>query len=313
MSARDCDPPKWLVDCTWEVYRLTCTDQARDKFRARIRHWAEEDMQVQERVKSFLELKGSLDKEDRSGLFGPPPFFLGPKLTLPAKYVISALVHNFFIDRTRERAGEHVLVLDPWAEAEDLVQTVAYGWLSTHIEDDTVELQKADEEKGKPSIEFSLAELFQPELILLAAQSEQAKEAFVGMRENLVKRRMERVKDEHQDLIRAAVEAVRGDLGEPPSPPRPNGTVVKGVSLQDAAAKIRDGDPDGQRELVRAWRGLRNPKLPKPIGKCPNHSQRNLYEPAALIACLKKVEGEKVDRDFRLNAHFRQVSREPRG
>ena len=87
----------------------------------------------------------------------------------------------------------------------------------------------------------------------------------------------------------------------------------KGVSLQDAASCVRSGDPVGQTSIVDAWRKSRTPKLPSPIGKAPEHRQRNLYEPAALLEFLKQVEGAEADRDFRLNAYFRKVSRKPRG
>ena len=88
--------------------------------------------------------------------------------------------------------------------------------------------------------------------------------------------------------------------------------LIKGVSLQDAAERIRSGDPRGQAAMVKGWRNSRDPKLPVPIGKSPGHAQRNLYEPAALMAFLRKIEGKEVDSDFDLNAHFQQVSREPR-
>jgi len=86
----------------------------------------------------------------------------------------------------------------------------------------------------------------------------------------------------------------------------------RGVSLQDAAECVRLSDPDGQGELVKRWRNSRDPKLPESIGKSPEHSQRKLYEPAAFLRFLKKVEGAEADRDYRLSAHFRKVSRLPR-
>jgi len=82
--------------------------------------------------------------------------------------------------------------------------------------------------------------------------------------------------------------------------------------LQDAAERIRPDDPEGQRRLVRQWQKSRDPRLPVPIGKCPTHSQRNLYEPAAILRFLEKVEGAMVDRDFALSAYFRKVCRCPR-
>ncbi len=87
---------------------------------------------------------------------------------------------------------------------------------------------------------------------------------------------------------------------------------AKGVSLHDAAERIRPGDREGQQELITTWRGLRSPKLPASIGKCPNHKQRNLYKPAAIVRFLKAVEGPTADRDFTLSKHFRQVERAPR-
>lgn len=86
----------------------------------------------------------------------------------------------------------------------------------------------------------------------------------------------------------------------------------KGVSLRHAAERIRRRDPKGQKALCEAWRKSRTPKLPVPIGKCKTHRQRNLYEPAALLAFLKKFEGEPVDRDYHLSGWFRQVSDFPR-
>ncbi len=86
---------------------------------------------------------------------------------------------------------------------------------------------------------------------------------------------------------------------------------LKGVSLRDAATMVRPNDPNGQDALYDAWRKSRNPKLPKPIGKAPEHKQRNLYEPAALLKFLKEFEGPSVDRDFGLSSHFRKVSRLP--
>ncbi len=87
---------------------------------------------------------------------------------------------------------------------------------------------------------------------------------------------------------------------------------VKGVSLRDAAEQVRPHDSDGQTELIKTWRNSRSPKLPVPLGKCPLHSQMNLYEPAAFLRFLQLVEGERADRDFGLSAHFRKVSRFPR-
>lgn len=86
----------------------------------------------------------------------------------------------------------------------------------------------------------------------------------------------------------------------------------KGVSLHNAAERMRPGDKAGQQELIAEWRSSRNPKLPAPIGKCPNHKQRNLYQPAAILRFLKVIEGTVVARDFALSKHFRQVERPPR-
>jgi hypothetical protein len=86
----------------------------------------------------------------------------------------------------------------------------------------------------------------------------------------------------------------------------------KGVALRHAAEKIRPQDPEGQNALCEAWRKSRTPQLPASIGKSKTHRQRNLYEPAALLAFLKKIEGERVDQDFGLSGWFRQVSDFPR-
>lgn len=102
--------------------------------------------------------------------------------------------------------------------------------------------------------------------------------------------------------------AALDEVLEPPPPPANS----RGVSLQDAAERIRPDDPEGQKQLVRGWQKSRTPKLPAPIGKCPDHSQRNLYEPAAILRFLKQFEGPEADRDFALSAYFRKVSRRPR-
>ncbi len=84
---------------------------------------------------------------------------------------------------------------------------------------------------------------------------------------------------------------------------------IQGVSLQDAAAIIRENDPEGQKKIVRSWQGSRTPKLPAPIGKAPEHSQRNLYEPTALLEFLKKIEGDGIENDFKVLRYFQRVKR----
>ena len=83
-----------------------------------------------------------------------------------------------------------------------------------------------------------------------------------------------------------------------------------GVSLQDAAALIRVGDPKGQRKLVQKWRN--SSSCPTAIGKDPEHSQRNLFEPGALLKFLKDVEGPGVDQDYGLSRQFRSLRRQVR-
>lgn len=85
-----------------------------------------------------------------------------------------------------------------------------------------------------------------------------------------------------------------------------------GVSLRTAATRIRQGDRKGQEELMKRWRNSKAPRLPDAIGKNPRHSQQNLYEPAALLSFLKKVEGDNVDRDWDLTTYFRDVCKPPR-
>ncbi len=86
----------------------------------------------------------------------------------------------------------------------------------------------------------------------------------------------------------------------------------RGVSLLDAAERIRPDDEEGQSLLVRQWQKSRKPKLPPSMGKSPEHAQRNLYEPAAILRFLKIVEGAEIDADYGLFPYFRKVSRFPR-
>jgi len=102
-----------------------------------------------------------------------------------------------------------------------------------------------------------------------------------------------------------------GDSG-PAKTPQPAGEVGRGVSWRDAAELIAAGDPDRQNKLIDQWRKSSDPKPPRPIGKCPRHPQRNLYEPAEILRFLKSLEGERVVADFRLKAGFSRVSRLPR-
>lgn len=104
--------------------------------------------------------------------------------------------------------------------------------------------------------------------------------------------------------VLAALDVVSAEPGEPES--------ARGVSLHDAAERMRPGDREGQQELMAQWRASSNPKLPAPIGKCPGHKQRNLYQPAAILRFLKAVEGTVVVRDFAFSKHFSQVQRPPR-
>jgi integrase len=55
-----------------------------------------------------------LNPADYPDLFGPPPFYLGPTLTLPARYAVAAAIHDHYIDAIRRRVGEYVPALDPW-------------------------------------------------------------------------------------------------------------------------------------------------------------------------------------------------------
>ncbi len=92
-------------------------------------------------------------------------------------------------------------------------------------------------------------------------------------------------------------------------PQKPRQRRVKGVSLQDAAERIKD---DEYPDLPKHWRNLRSSKLPASIGEDPKHPQRKLYKPAALLSFLEEIYGEYADSDWGLTEHFRKVSRLPR-
>ena len=63
-----------------------------------------------------------------------------------------------------------------------------------------------------------------------------------------------------------------------------------GVTLLDAALALCDGDDVAAKAVKDRWRKLREPKRPDAIGKDPSHCQTNLYEPAAIVAWLKKIQ-----------------------
>jgi len=128
MAAQDCGPPEWLVDCAWQVHELTRTDQARQKFGKMLRRWAVEQGElIQTRSKmparetEFSRLMGLEPKhlvrpelEYHPDLDGSPLFQFGAVPTLAAQYAVAALVHDFCLEKVRERAIGYVPALNPW-------------------------------------------------------------------------------------------------------------------------------------------------------------------------------------------------------
>lgn len=66
--------------------------------------------------------------------------------------------------------------------------------------------------------------------------------------------------------------------------------VKYGVSLQDAAMILNEGDKRASAATVKRWRNLRTPALPEPIGVDPTHSQRRLFELGAVLDFISAVE-----------------------
>ena len=97
------------------------------------------------------------------------------------------------------------------------------------------------------------------------------------------------------------------DSTTPPGDPKG----VRGVTLQLAAEQMRPGEPHSQEKLIKQWRNCRRAILPDPIGKTPGHSQRNLYEPAALIVFLENYFNESVAGEYGLSKAFREHSQKP--
>ena len=120
MSMESCGRPKWLAEWAWEVFGLVRESNLREKFRKMIRRGAEECVRLHEEICRKFAPKGPPEKESRPDLYGPPPFHLGPELSLAAKYLLSALVHDYCIDEVRERAGQHVPALNPWPELGEI-------------------------------------------------------------------------------------------------------------------------------------------------------------------------------------------------
>lgn len=89
-------------------------------------------------------------------------------------------------------------------------------------------------------------------------------------------------------------------------------TRKKGVSLQDAALILVSEDSILAKELVKRLQNLRSPKLPDDIGFDPQHSQRKLYEPAALSDFLEKTESKSLCDERDLRKGLKQKARYPK-
>jgi hypothetical protein len=65
--------------------------------------------------------------DDRS-VDGPPPLFLGPTLTIPARYTALAAIHDWSLSELEERCGEMLEPIDPWQDdtRENMFDGIAY-------------------------------------------------------------------------------------------------------------------------------------------------------------------------------------------
>lgn len=139
------------------------------------------------------------DELDRSlfpDIFGPPPFYPGPKLSLLDREAICAAVHDCYIDRIRSRAAEYVAVLDPW------VGEVPVRYAN---EPDTDEYREA---------------YFRRVYERCGAGDEAEAELEMATHYLDWVLAVQFLTDEHEPLIRECVEAVRADLGGPPAEPK---------------------------------------------------------------------------------------------
>ncbi len=217
MPGQNSGPAKWLDDCASQVYDLACTDQARKKFAERIRQWADDNVRRCEWVGSGSPPKAPPNEEERAKLYGPPPLCLGPELTLPGKYVISALVHDFCIDEVRERAAKYVLLLDPWAEAEERPQNEKYAEALERADQAEEKLREAVE-AGKSKKAVAAAKRAYDDAVkgLQTARDDSAPEVTedrsFATYQVLRHYCMNLVEEKHQHFIREAIDAVGSDL-----------------------------------------------------------------------------------------------------
>lgn len=106
-------------------------------------------------------------------------------------------------------------------------------------------------------------------------------------------------------------------------PPRPAATAsngdgaqadstAKGVSLLDAALILTQEDHELSRQTRNRWQKLRTPKLPRSIGKCPNHRQVKLFAPSAISDFVEAVEGKPLCTQCKLRQRLIGKARAPR-
>lgn len=88
---------------------------------------------------------------------------------------------------------------------------------------------------------------------------------------------------------------------------------MKGVTLRDAALLLNDGDGGLATVTIERWRNSRAPELPSSIGKCPDHSQRDIFPLQTLRAFLDIMEPGKITPDFvrNLSTKLRQPRNSP--
>jgi hypothetical protein len=89
-------------------------------------------------------------------------------------------------------------------------------------------------------------------------------------------------------------------------------SATHGVSLLDAALILTDEDRQLAPQMVQRWQKLRSPKRPPPIGNCPQHSQRQLFVPAALCDWIETIEGKRTCAEHQLRQRLAKKARPPR-
>lgn len=89
-------------------------------------------------------------------------------------------------------------------------------------------------------------------------------------------------------------------------------TSGKGVSLFDAAVILHDSDEELARRQVREWHNKKSVEKPPPIGKAPEHSQVDLFEPSSLAEFVEKALGRIPMGKCKYLTRLTSLAREPR-